>query len=172
MDRVIATIARLKPDLNAVNRVGRTPLQELAKSGGSLAILCSLVKLGADPWARDHMGRLAADEMSEAVRQGFDKWLAAHNYLPPNAEKRPVATPVPVYTKGGKRCMCELTADTTAELLLDDLPIELAVLRPHRSNLSIVEYRRKVVIFQKREGKKKKEEGFNPFLRLATRDPS
>ena len=38
-DRIIAAIARLKPDLNATNKKGRTPLHDLAACGGSLAIL-------------------------------------------------------------------------------------------------------------------------------------
>ncbi len=40
--------------------------------------------------------------------------------------------------------MCEITDETTAENLLDDLPVELAVLRPYKANLSMVEYKRKV----------------------------
>ena len=145
VDRVIAAIARLRPDMNAVNRVGRTPLHELAKHGGSLAILGSLVKLGADPWLRDHMGRLPAEDIAnEGLRQGFEKWLASHDYAPPKAEKKPATAPLPVFTKSGKRCVAEVTSETTVQLLLEDLPAELAALRPACAHMALVEYRRKM----------------------------
>ena len=147
VDRVIAAIARLRPDLNAANRLGKTPLHELAANGGSLAILGSLVKLGADPWARDHRGAVAAEAIpNEQVRAAFEKWLTAHNYLPPKAEKKPVLTPVPVFTKGGRRCMAEISPETTVQqLLAEGLPGELAgALGPASQHMALVEYRRKV----------------------------
>lgn len=45
VDKIIAQIARTKPDLNAVNLKGKAPLHELALNGGSLVILGSLVKV-------------------------------------------------------------------------------------------------------------------------------
>ncbi len=146
VDRVIAAIARLRPDLNAVNRVGRTSLHELAKHGGSLAILGSLVKLGADPWSRDHMGRLAADDIeNEQLRQGFEKWLASHDYVSPHTHKKAKTEPIALFTKSGKRCVAEVTAETTVASLLEELlPADLAVLRPVSGHLTLVEYRRKV----------------------------
>lgn len=99
-DRIIAAIARLKPDLNVVNKKGRAPLHDLGACGGSLAILGSLVKLGADAFARDHMGRTPADEITnEKLRADFEKWLSTHNYFPPNSEKKQQTKPVPVFTK-------------------------------------------------------------------------
>jgi hypothetical protein len=145
VDRVIAAIARLRPDMNATNRVGRTPLHELARHGGSLAILGSLVKLGADPWARDHMGRLPQDDIAqEQLRQGFEKWLASHDYAPPQAAKKPVSTPLPLFTKSGKRCVAEVSSESTVQSVLEELPADLAALRPVRAHLALVEYRRKV----------------------------
>jgi hypothetical protein len=55
-----------------------------------------------------------------------------------------VTVPLPVFTKSGKRCQAEVTSETTVQLLLDDLPADLAALRPARAHLALVEYRRKV----------------------------
>ena len=144
-DRVIASIARQRPNLNPRNLLGATPLHELAAHGGSLAILGSLVKLGALPFARNNMGQTPAQLIAgEALRSGFEKWLAAHNYFPDDsAEPQLEVVQIPVFTKGGKRCMADCTIETTAGAVLEDLPLELASLRPVNQNLTLVEYRRK-----------------------------
>ncbi len=144
MDQVFKLIVRTKPDLNAVNRKGRTPLHELALNGGSLIIMGSLVKLGADPWARDHLGRLPVHYIgSEQVRDSFEKLLSTNNYLPPNAQQKLKTQELPLFTKSGKRCLAEVTTETTVNALLDSLPTELAVLRAHIAHLTLIEYRRK-----------------------------
>ena len=143
-DRVIAAIARMRPDLNWTNFKGRTPLHELASCGGSLAVLGSLVKLGADPWMRDNMGFAPVDLIKvDAVREGFEKWLTSHNYLPPNVEPQVKLFQIPVFTKSGRRVVTECPEDTTVANLLNDLPVELAMLRPFAQHLTVVEYRRK-----------------------------
>lgn len=146
VDRVVALIARGKPDLNARNERGRTPLHELAAHGGPLVILGSLVKLGADPWARDHLGKLAADYIaSEQVAESFAKWLAAHNYVAPSAQAQKLpTTDVALYTKSGKRVVVAATTETTVEALLADLPSDLRALQPFQAHLTLMEYRRKV----------------------------
>lgn len=144
-DRVIAAIARMRPDLNSANIRGRTPLHELAENGGSLAVLGSLVKLGADPFARDNLGNSPAMLIaSESLCAGFEKWLSSHNYVAPDVtQNRNSLIKIPIFTKSGKQSVAEVSAETTVVMLLENLPLELAALRPHAAHLSLVEYRRK-----------------------------